>query len=110
VIFAATRCSSLTLATEWDSASPASGAAFTGYPHRRCPNRKDIYSGNTFGELRKAASGVPFARSALPACTKSCHPPVDGLHSIENKSDADAYFLLTSKSEGVQLDRSLTVS
>ena len=43
-------------------------------------------------------------------CTKSCHPPVDGLHSIENKSDKVALFSLTQNLKGVQQDRSLTVS
>jgi hypothetical protein len=50
------------------------------------------------------------ARLDFSSCTKSCHPAVDRLHSIENKLDRGAYFLLTSKSEGVQQDRSLTVS
>jgi hypothetical protein len=36
--------------------------------------------------------------------------PVDGLHSIENKSDKGASFSLTPELEGVQQDRSLTVS
>jgi hypothetical protein len=43
-------------------------------------------------------------------CTKSGHPAVDGLHSVENKSDKGAHFLLTPELEGVQQDRSLTVS
>jgi hypothetical protein len=36
--------------------------------------------------------------------------PVDGVHSPENKSDKGANFLLTPELEGVQQDRSLTVS
>ena len=43
-------------------------------------------------------------------CTKSGHPPVDGVHSIENKSDRGAHFSLTAELEGVQQNRSLTVS
>jgi len=39
---------------------------------------------------------------AFPACTKSGHPPVDGLHSIENKADKGAHFLLTAKLERLQ--------
>jgi len=39
---------------------------------------------------------------AFPACTKSGHPPVDALHSIENKADKGARLLLTEKSERVQ--------
>jgi hypothetical protein len=35
---------------------------------------------------------------------------VNALHSIENKSDKSAIFSLTKKIEGVQQDRSLTVS
>jgi len=43
-------------------------------------------------------------------CTKSGHPPVDGPHLLETKQDKTAFFLLTEKLEGVQQDRSLTVS
>jgi hypothetical protein len=39
---------------------------------------------------------------AYSDCTKSGHPPVDGLHTIENKSDRGAHFSLTQKLEGVQ--------
>jgi hypothetical protein len=39
---------------------------------------------------------------ALCSCTKSGHPPVDGLHSIENKADKAARFLLTAELESVQ--------
>jgi hypothetical protein len=35
---------------------------------------------------------------------------VDALHSIENKSDKGPHFSLTQQLEGVQQDRSLTVS
>jgi hypothetical protein len=35
---------------------------------------------------------------------------VNQLHSVENKSDKTAIFLLTAKLKGVQQDRSLTVS
>jgi hypothetical protein len=37
-------------------------------------------------------------------CTKSGHPPVDALHSIENKSDKVAQFSLTPEIEGVQTE------
>ena len=47
---------------------------------------------------------------ASSRCTKCGHRPVDGLHSIENKSDKGANFSLTPELEGVQQDRSLTVS
>jgi hypothetical protein len=36
------------------------------------------------------------------ACTKSGHPPVDGLHPTENKPDKGTHFLLTAKLEVVQ--------
>jgi hypothetical protein len=39
---------------------------------------------------------------ALWNCTKSGQAPVDGLHSIENKSDKGAQFLLTAELEGVK--------
>jgi hypothetical protein len=47
---------------------------------------------------------------AWSSCTKSGHMPVDGLHSIENKSHKAAIFSLTPELEGVEQDRSLTVS
>jgi len=50
------------------------------------------------------------AEMATANCTKSGHPPVDGVHSIENKSDKGAHFLLTPELEGVQQNRSLTLS
>jgi hypothetical protein len=37
-------------------------------------------------------------------CTKSGHPPVDSLHSIENKSDKVAQFSLTPAIEGVKTE------
>jgi hypothetical protein len=43
-------------------------------------------------------------------CTKTCHPPVNRLHSTENKSHKLAIFSLTQILKGVQQDRSLTVS
>jgi hypothetical protein len=36
------------------------------------------------------------------ACTNSCHPPVDWLHSIENTRVASGDFSLTKKLEGVE--------
>jgi hypothetical protein len=65
---------------------------------------------------QKLASPLPrppaFAENPCPACvlreiamfncTKSGHPPVDALHSIENKSDKGRHFSLTAKLEGVQ--------
>jgi hypothetical protein len=48
--------------------------------------------------------------TAWSSCTKSGHPPVDGVHSIENKSDRGAHFSLTAELKGVQQSRSLTVS
>jgi hypothetical protein len=55
---------------------------------------------------------VPRGISAhcFSLCTKSCHPPVNVLHSIENKSHKLAIFSLTQILKGVQQDRSLTVS
>jgi hypothetical protein len=51
-----------------------------------------------------------IAKTSQPLCTKSCHPPVNQLHSIDNKPHADAIFSLTQILKGVQQDRSLTVS
>ena len=62
------------------------------------------------GVCRKPASSLPSARNGFSTCTKTCHPPVDALHSIENKSDRSAIFSLTLNLESVQQDRSLTVS
>jgi hypothetical protein len=59
---------------------------------------------------RELAPRLPFAQFCSTDCTKSCHPPVDALHSIENKSDRLAIFSLTQILKGVQQDRSLTVS
>jgi hypothetical protein len=50
------------------------------------------------------------AQLRLHNCTKSGHPPVDELHSSENKPDKAAFFSLTQNLKGVQQDRSLTVS
>jgi hypothetical protein len=47
---------------------------------------------------------------ASSPCTNSGHPPVDALHFIENTHLTDAAFSLTNFLEGVQQDRSLTVS
>jgi hypothetical protein len=52
--------------------------------------------------------GISADRFSL--CTKSCHPPVNALHSTENKSHKLAIFSLTQILKGVQQDRSLTVS
>jgi hypothetical protein len=60
--------------------------------------------------VKTSAPPALLGENASYACTKSGHPPVDGLHSIENKSDKAAHFSLTQILEGVQLDRSLTVS
>jgi len=38
------------------------------------------------------------------------HAPVNGLHLIEIAALTNCFFLLTKKMEGVQQDRSLTVS
>jgi hypothetical protein len=58
----------------------------------------------------KTRALVALRRNRFLACTKSGHPPVDHLHSIENKIDKVAHFSLTQAIEGVQQDRSLTVS
>jgi hypothetical protein len=41
---------------------------------------------------RKSVTEPSFAEFAFPVCTTSGHPLVDGLHSIENKSDKVALF------------------
>jgi hypothetical protein len=61
-------------------------------------------------EFRRTAQTTISASFLLLLCTKFCHGPVNGLHSIENKRVADACFSLTKKIGGVQQDRSLTVS
>jgi hypothetical protein len=58
----------------------------------------------------KTRAPPAFRENCWPACTKSCQQPVNGLHSIENKTDTNANFSLTEKLKGVQQDRSLTVS
>jgi hypothetical protein len=62
------------------------------------------------GIAKTRAPPALLREDASSACTKSGHAPVDGLHSIENKSDRGTHFSLTSKLERVQGDRSLTVS
>ena len=59
---------------------------------------------------RKLEAGMRSAKSALPHCTFFGHPPVTGLHSIENARDKITFFLLTAKLKSVELNRSLTVS
>jgi hypothetical protein len=58
---------------------------------------------------RCSAICVPY-KTAISTCTKSCHTPVDGMHSIENKDLAGAGFSLTKIIESVKQTRSLTVS
>ena len=58
----------------------------------------------------KPCPATPLRNPATRSCTKSGHPPVDAVHSTENKRDKTAYFSLTLKIEGVQQDRSLTTS
>jgi hypothetical protein len=52
--------------------------------------------------LRKAASDEVFDQTLNSGCTNSGHTAVDGLHLIENARVADAKFLLTLKTEGVE--------
>jgi hypothetical protein len=56
------------------------------------------------------ALDAAFAKTRRSRCTKSGHPPVDGLHSIEKSTLTNPYFSLTQKIEGVKQDRSLTAS
>src|SRR5260370_27009769 len=65
--------------------------------------RRELSSPSHFSaQRRKPASRLSSARNGFSSCTKSGHPPVDDLHSIENKSDRSAIFLLTPKLERVQ--------
>jgi len=59
-----------------------------------------LYSGKP--ALAKAALGVPSARTHFARCTKSGHPPVDGVHSTENTRVANANFSLTAKIKRVE--------
>jgi hypothetical protein len=60
---------------------------------------------------RETLGVLAFRRECLAVgCTKSGHRPVDGPHSTENKSDKGVNFSLTPELEGVQQDRSSTVS
>jgi hypothetical protein len=103
------------------TSSPAhTRAAGFGRPHARRGFHRIFTAAEKLVELlatvlsplasRKPAPGVPFGEIASSTCTKSGHPPVDDLHSIENKSDKSALFSLTQKLKRVQQDRSLTVS
>jgi hypothetical protein len=58
----------------------------------------------------KSLSVAVSPRLRFRDCTIFWHAPVDELHSIENMRDRDVHFLLTSKIQGVQHTRSLTVS
>ena len=89
---------------------PLRSTAFAGFSQASKAALKLATPPGLPAQYRKPASSLPSARNGLLVCTKSCHPPVDAPHSIENKSDTSAIFLLTLKLEGVQQDRSLTVS
>jgi hypothetical protein len=51
-----------------------------------------------------------LSKTCTANCTKSGHPPVDGLHSIEKSILTNPHFSLTQKIEGVKQDCSLTAS
>jgi len=89
---------------------PLRSRAFTGFSQAPKAALKLATPPGLQAQYRKPASSLPSARNALLICTKSGHQPVDAPHPIENKSDRSAIFLLTLHSEGVQQDRSLTVS
>jgi hypothetical protein len=87
-----------------DLPDPLPSAPFTRYsqPRNRFENAHPLTS--LHWESRKPAPRLPSARNCSSTCTKSGHPPVDALHSIENKSDKVAQFSLTPEIEGVQTE------
>src|SRR5580704_437891 len=90
---------------------PLSSKPFGGYSQRTSLSRNALRLLPAVVTSRKTLSPSVFrAQSATTCCTKCCHPPVDALHSTENEPDTGTHFSLTSKLEGVQQDRSLTVS
>jgi hypothetical protein len=89
---------------------PMPSKAFTGYSQPRNTPENCRPSLNSQLARQNLRSMRCPRKNASPHCTKSCHPPVDALHSIENKSDRVALFSLTQNLKGVQQDRSLTVS
>jgi hypothetical protein len=75
------------------------------------PLRRDGWrSGGREKLARKTAPVAAFTEIRCGNCTKSGHPPVDGLHSIEKSRLTNWHFSLTQKIEGVKQDRSLTAS
>jgi hypothetical protein len=74
-----------------------------------CREKSVGASGFLFGISETLAPGA-LREMISSHCTKCGHGPVDGLHTIENKSDKGANFSLTAELKGVQQNRSLTVS
>jgi hypothetical protein len=92
------------------SSNSLPGAAFNTYSQPTLTGSNPGSHRHDDPSTRKPMSRLPIARNRIIHCTKSCHPPVDAVHSIENKSDKLAIFSLTQILKGVQQDRSLTVS
>jgi hypothetical protein len=90
---------------------PLSGAAFAGFsqPAEGCKNLRHAFHG-PFSIAKTLIPDCFLPRITSSSCTKSGHLAVDGLHSTENESDKGMQFSLTTELEGVQQDRSLTVS
>jgi hypothetical protein len=89
---------------------PLPSKAFAGFSQP--PDRRKIFNPGIarIPHRENQRPTCPVDEIASSSCTKSGHPPVDHLHSIENKIDKIAQFSLTQKLEGVQENRSLTVS
>jgi hypothetical protein len=92
-----------------DLRNPLPGKVFAGYSQRYDAIRLlNIF--HALARHRLTHFSPASVKNIVPDCTKSCHPPVDSLHSAENKLDRVAMFSLTQTLKGVQQDRSLTVS
>jgi hypothetical protein len=90
--------------------NPLPSKAFPGFTQQpdHAPEFAALHAFRRPHEKPRPASLLRYV--AQTRCTISCHPPVDALHSIENKSDKSTTFSLTQNLKRVQQDRSLTAS
>src|ERR1700720_2988659 len=86
------------------SSRPLLSKAFTGYSQRRCGARKAHCRAPASPDRGNPRPVRLLRESTSSNCTNSGHPPVNQLHSVENKSDKLQHFSLTPKIEGVQQD------
>jgi hypothetical protein len=74
-----------------------SGVAFDGYSQHHPKPAGNFVSRPQLARIAKPAPNLASAGKRPSSCTNFGHPPVNGLHSIENKSDKLSHFSLTPK-------------